>query len=473
MTVVKPKISVLDSENIEYILQKAFEILENPGIKVESETARQILLKRVGNSAVNGEWVTIPEEIVRWSLKNVPSKVDIYDRLGNSTFSIGDGEVHCGIGVTALYYQDPLTDNLKAFNRSHIKTLVNLANKLPNYEVISTPGILQDVPVNKADMLASLEMTANSNKPLVLLISDGDQYLNTINMFESLYGVLNLKPSLIPYLNPITPLVMNKDTFNKLLISIEKGLPVIYSNYSLAGMTAPITPSGILPLLLAELLAGVVFSQLVKPGAAIVVGMLPAYFDMKHMTNFYDPMSFLINVACSEIMQYLNLPHCGTSGSGTGWGADLIAASTYWMNYLTYFLSNGGIAPFVGDSLGSKSISAKTLVYVHEVIEQSRRLSNGFDLDGTDFDLDELRIAARSGSFISTHSTKKYFRNAYYQHPFFKNLTMEKWQASGQPTAEGILRDTTIQLLKDNKDAENYNEILARGEMFINNLDTI
>jgi trimethylamine:corrinoid methyltransferase-like protein len=55
MTAIRPKITVLDSENIESIYQKAIIILENPGIKVEAESASQKFLKELGNSAVNVE----------------------------------------------------------------------------------------------------------------------------------------------------------------------------------------------------------------------------------------------------------------------------------------------------------------------------------------------------------------------------------------------------------------------------------
>ena len=88
-----------------------------------------------------------------------------------------------------------------------------------------------------------------------------------------------------------------------------KRQPVIYSNYSMAGASTPLTPAGTLALLLAELLAGLTISQLIRPGAAISLGMLPVYFDMKTMMNFYDPQSVLINLACAEMMAHYGLPH--------------------------------------------------------------------------------------------------------------------------------------------------------------------
>lgn len=97
-----------------------------------------------------------------------------------------------------------------------------------------------------------------------------------------------------------------------------------FSNYSMAGASTPLTPAGTLALLLAALLAGLTISQVMKPGTPVLLGMLPVYFDMKSMLNFYDPQSILLNLACAEMMAHYGLPHCGTSGSGTGWGMDLI-----------------------------------------------------------------------------------------------------------------------------------------------------
>lgn len=53
---------------------------------------------------------------------------------------------------------------------------------------------------------------------------------------------------------------------------------------------------------------------------------------------------------------------------------DLLAAETYWMNTLTFSFTKGGLAPFVGDTLGSKAISPLTFIYCNEIIDQALRL---------------------------------------------------------------------------------------------------
>ena len=142
-----------------------------------------------------------------------------------------------------------------------------------------------------------------------------------------------------------------------MLASIENGMPFIFSNYGMAGISTPITSAGTLTLLNAELLAGLVFSQLVKPGTPVILGSLPAFFDMKMMVDFFDPQTMLLNLACAEMMAHYKIPHAGTSGSANGWGADLISSQTLCINQLTSCLGKVGLAPFVGGSFGSKVFS--------------------------------------------------------------------------------------------------------------------
>jgi trimethylamine--corrinoid protein Co-methyltransferase len=252
--------------------------------------------------------------------------------------------------------------------------------------------------------------------------------------------------------------------------AIARGLPIIFSNYSMAGVSTPLTPAGTLSLLLAELLAGLVISQAIKPGAPILLGMLPVYFDMKSVLNFYDPQSVLISLACAEMMAHYGIPHCSTSGSGTGWGMDLMAADTYWMNTLALSLTHSGLAPFIGDSLGSKSISPLTIVHAHEIIDQAIRFSNGFQLDDVNAALAEINKAGAGGSFLTAPSTLKNYKSGYYVPRVYPRYTMEKWQEAGQPSADKVLREKTRDLLSSAPKPEDHDELTGKGEEFIGNL---
>jgi trimethylamine--corrinoid protein Co-methyltransferase len=464
---VLPHLSLLNTEQKEQVHRYALKILAETGVRIDSDRVQKLLERKLGPGWVDSARVRFPAEVVEWALKSAPANLQIFDRTGNQAFQLADSRTHFGVGVTALYYQDPRSDQLTPFSRANMRDMVRLGSALPHYEVISTVGVVQDVPARLSDLYGSLEMIANTTRPLVLLASDEANFPPILEMFEHLVGDLGEKPFILPYFNPVSPLVLNTGTLEKMQAAIQRGLPVIFSNYSMAGASTPITPAGTLALLLAELLAGLIVSQFLREGAPILLGMLPVYFDMKTMVNFYDPQSLLINLACAEMLAYYNLPHCGTSGSGTGWGADLIAADTYWMNTLTYSLTRGGLAPFVGDTLTSKAISPLTLVYVHEIIEQTRRFVAGFQLDDQMAVLSEIEKVGPGGSFLSAPSTRQRFKNGYYASPVFPHYSMEKWQAVGQPSAGQVLRDNTLRLLETAPIPADHDDLLARGEAFI------
>jgi trimethylamine--corrinoid protein Co-methyltransferase len=374
--------------------------------------------------------------------------------------------------VTTLFYQDPQSDELTPFARRHMQDMVRLGSRLPRFDVISTVGIVQDAPEGLADLYGTLEMAANTTKPLVLLVSDEERFPQVLDLLEQLHGDLAERPFVLPYFNPVTPLVINAGTADKMREAIQRGLPVIFSNYSMAGMSTPLTPGGTLALLLAELLAGLTLSQVFKEGAPVVLGMLPAYFDMKTMVNFYDSHSLLMNLACAELMAQYGLPHCGTSGSGTGWGPDLLAAETYWMNHLATGMAGnvsgrGSLAPFVGDTLTSKAFSPTNVVYVHEIIEQALRFAEGFALEDGEAVLEEIEAAGPGGNFLSARSTRGRMRTAYYSSPIFPRCSLEKWQGQGRPQAVELLRRHTLELMEGLEAPEDYEEMMKRGERFI------
>jgi trimethylamine--corrinoid protein Co-methyltransferase len=468
---VLPRLSLLTQEQIEQIHQYTLRVLETTGMRVDSPRALRLFEKKLGPTAVQDGRVRIPREIVEWAIHSAPATIDIYNRGGDFAFRLGDDRTRFGIGVTTLFYQDPLTDELTPFAREHMAQMARLGSALPNFDVISTVGIVQDVPPELSDLYGSLEMLANTVKPLVVLVSDEKRFPDVLDLFEHLHtglpGGLGERPFILPYFNPVTPLIINEGTGDKMLEAIERGLPVIFSNYSLAGTSTPITPAGMLAVLMAELLAGLTLSQIFKEGAPIILGILPAFFDMKTMVNFYDPQSMLLNLACAELMAHYRLPHCGTSGSGTGWGPDLLASETYWMNHLTAVLGKVGLAPFVGDTLASKAFSPTNVVYAHEIIAQALRFAGGFELSDEAAGLGEIDQAGPGGNFLTARNTLRHFRTAYYTSPIFPRYSMEKWQANGRPPAIDLLREHTRQLLDGLQAPEDHDELMGRGEAFI------
>ncbi len=468
MSQVIPRLTLLSADQIAQVHARSLGILATVGVRVDSPAARALLLKAGAGPDGDGP-VRIPAGLVEWALRAAPSNIAVYRRTGEPAFTLGPGGdgTRFGIGVTNLYYQDPLTDAAVPFNRGHMASCTRLGDALPGFDCVSTIGVPRDLPPETADIYGTLEMAANTTKPLVLLVAEAASFEPALDMLEALGGDLAAKPFVLPYFNPISPLVINSGTSDKMAASIKRGLPVIYSNYGMSGATTPITPAGTLALLNSELLAGLVLAQLMKEGAPVILGMLPAGFDMATAASYYGPETMLLNLACAEMMAHYRLPHCGTSGSGAGWGADLPAADLFWMNHLTSCLGVAGLAPFVGGNFDSLAFSPTAAVYADWVISQSRRFARGFALDDEALGLAEIAEVGPGGNYLTAESTLKHFREMAFTSPIFPRLSLEAWQAKGEPRADDLLRRHTVELMASHPAPADHDDLIARGEAWI------
>ncbi len=469
----RPRLQLLTSDQKENLHIYSIRILGETGIKVESKVALDIF-SRSDALRIEDQVVYIQQELVDECINLAPSNIEIFDKQGKHAFHLGikqGFDTHFGIGVTNTWFQNIESDEVELFTRKHMQEAVSLGNLLDNFAMISTPGVLSDVPVDVADLYASLDMYAHTDKPLVLLISGEGKLNSVLDLLSSLHGDLGARPFCIPYVNPITPLVLNKETSDKMITTLERGLPLMYSNYGMYGGTSPVTEGGTLALLNAELLAGLVFSQLIRAGSQVILGSLPAAFNMSSMGSYYTPATYLLNLACAEMMEHYGIPHCGTSGSNNGRGADLPAAENLWINHLSSCLGKVGCAPFVGGNLESLAFSPSTVVLSNHIIGEAKKFARGFSLDEKAVNLEEIFKVGHGGSYFTSEQTLASLEELGKETPLWSSMTLKDWKAQGKPTAQNELIGTTMDLYSKAQQAtKDQKELVQKGEQFIKDL---
>jgi trimethylamine--corrinoid protein Co-methyltransferase len=469
-----PELQLLDDDQMRFIHEKSLQILSTVGLRVESPVGLRYFSNMPGKN-VDGDRVYIPAEIVDWALKSVPSNISLYSRTGDRVFSIGKDhheKTIFGIGVTNTHYQDSETGDVVPFRRDHTPVSTRLGQSLSEFDTISTIGIPAELSPGVVDLFNTLDLFANSTKPLVLLLLHDSSIAKVFRLIEYLHPDLKKYPSFITYVNPVTPLILNDGTVQKMVHSIESGCPVAYSNYSMYGATTPAPMVGTISLLNAELLAGLVLSQLIKEGASMILGSLPASFDMTTMASPFTSESFLLNIACAEMMHYYGIPHCGTSGSGAGLDADLPASDWLWINHLTSSLGKVGLAPFVGGNFESLAFSPSMVVYSNQIIKQVRQFAAGIDLDNITTSMEEIKDAGPGGDFMTSEQTLNRMGDVKTSENIWQSMTIEKWESLGKPLASDQLRDHVCDIMKNLQQQDDAEDITVQGEKFISRLVT-
>src|SRR4030066_820199 len=103
---MQPNISLLTDELVNKILDEAFQLLVNPGIKVQSPSALQLLEVAGARIDREAEVVHIPENIVRQALETVPHEFHLYDRYGIPKITYGGNAVHFDPGSSGVHILD-------------------------------------------------------------------------------------------------------------------------------------------------------------------------------------------------------------------------------------------------------------------------------------------------------------------------------------------------------------------------------
>ena len=467
---VRPKLQLLAPEQREAVHRYSVEILEKTGVRVESDTALESF-RRSGAAEIHGDVVCIQEQLIDHAIHAAPASLEVFDRDGDTAFHLGKrqgDETYFGIGVTNMYFQEVEDGRIEPFTRQHMQQGTKLGDLLGNCDMISTLGIASDVSADKVDLYGVLDMYANTSKPLVLLILESRNIQPVFELLSRLHGDLAEKPFCMLYVNPVTPLVLNEATTDKMVAALQAGIPVMFSNYSMYGASTPAAESGSLALLNAELLAGLVFGQLIREGSGIILGSLPAAFDMRTSQSCYTPTSYLLNLACAEMMDFYGLPHCGTSGSGNGWGADLSASGDLWMNHLTSCIGKIGCAPFVGGNFDSKVFSPGTAVLSDFIIGEAKEFSKGFPLSDEAVDVAGIAAVGHGGHYLTSKRTLASLERWRKAKPLWPPLNLESWTKRSNPRPETFVAERTRELYTQAvKEAARNLDSIERGEKLI------
>ncbi len=189
MSSVQPRIQILSEEQKKLFYEKALWVLETVGVKVECPEMVREFAEQPGVRC-EGDVVKLPGKLVEQALETAPRQVDIYNRRGEQAFSLGPDFNHhtrFSIGSPTLNYQHPETREIEEWKRCHTGLIAGLANSLDAFDAIATPGTIHDYGPEQADYFSTLELLANTHKPIILLVSKDNAFPGVLSFIEHLF----------------------------------------------------------------------------------------------------------------------------------------------------------------------------------------------------------------------------------------------------------------------------------------------
>jgi trimethylamine--corrinoid protein Co-methyltransferase len=449
---MQPKIELLSFGMIARILDEAFQLMQQPGIKVQSAEARQMLAEAGAQVDEATEVVRISEKIVRQALTSAPEQFYLYDRSGKPAVNYGGDAVHFDPGSSGVHVLDPETLEHKPSYTPDLVRLVQVAEMLPQYAAQSTAVVCNEVPKAIGDLYRLYIVLLYSSKPIVTGSFSAQTLGSMIDMlavFAGGRGALAEKPQAVFDVCPSPPLIWSEFGAQNLIELALAGVPAEMVSMPLAGAAAPVTLLGSIVQHTAESLSGLAIHQLAKPGAPIVWGGAPAVFDMRRGTTPMGAVeTAMIDAAYAQVGKSLRLPthaYLGASDakivdaqSGLESGVSAMIGALAGIN----MISGAGMLDFLACQ------SAEKLVVDAEGIAMAQRMLAGIEQRTETLATALFEGINFKGDFLKQKATRQLFSvEQYLPSAVIDRDSIRGWQESGGLDTFARARQRTSQLL--------------------------
>jgi trimethylamine--corrinoid protein Co-methyltransferase len=200
------------------------------------------------------------------------------------------------------------------------------------------------------------------------------------------------------------------------------------------GTTSPVTLAGTLALMVAELLSGLVLTQLVNPGVPVRLMGYAGTSDMRSGDfTFSSPEKTLMAAALAQMLRFYGVP-MGVHGSTTR--ANIVDAQVgYETGILNLFSALSGSDVIIECTSASLENTATSFpeqaVIGNEICSFINRILQGIEVNPDTLAVDVIREVGLGGEYLTHNHTMEHFRAEQWDAQLGNRMAMEPWEEEG------------------------------------------
>ncbi len=429
---------VLSEEGLSLIEANADIVLEEVGIEFRDDAEALEMWKNAG-ADIRGERVHFPKGLCRELLKSAPRVFTQHARNPARSVQIGGDAT-----VFAPVYGPPFVRDLEGIRRyatiEDFRNFVKLAYMAPSiHHSGGTVCEPVDVPVNKRHLDMVLAHMTLSDKPFMGSVTAPERAEDTVAMAKILFGDAFVENNtvVINLINANSPMVFDETMLGAAKVYASNNQACIVTPFILAGAMSPVTVAGTLTQILAEVLAGAAFTQLVRPGAPVLFGTFASSISMQSgAPTFGTPEPSLVSYGAAQLARRLGLPF-RTGGSLCASKVPDAQAAYESANTLnsTMMAGTNFVLHAAGWLEGGLASCYEKFMMDIDQLGMQQKLAEGVDLSENGQAMDAIREVGPGSHFLGCAHTQANFQTAFYRSSIADNNSFEQWQAEGEKTA--------------------------------------
>ena len=429
-----PLYEILTEEALQVIEANAETVLEEIGINFVNNP-KALARWRDAGADVSGERVRIPRGLARQLCKTAPSRYTQHARNPERSVDIGGNTLVC-----APVYGPPFVRDMAGGRRyatiADFQKFVKLGymSKWLHHSggTVCEPT---DVAVNKRHLDMMLAHMTLSDKPFMGSVTEPSRAQDSVEMCEILFGKEFVQENAVmtSLINVNSPMTFDDVMAGALEVYAANNQACIVSPFIVGGAMAPVSVAGTLTQVLAEVLAGIAYSQLIRPGAPVIFGAFVSSIDMNSgAPTFGTPEASKIIYGAGQLARRLGLPF---RSGGSLCGSKLPDAQAAYETAHTHNAALLGGVNFMlhacGWLEGGLVSSFEKFVMDADQLGILHHMAQGVEVDENAQAMDAIREVGPSGHYLGCAHTQANFKDAFWRSDLLDYKPFETWDEEG------------------------------------------
>ena len=445
-----PVYNLVPDEAVELIHTESLKILEEVGCEFRDDEALH-MWKQAG-ADVSGTRVRIDRALLMELVGKVPPEFTLNARNPERTVRVGGKNTVFVPMYGAPYVRD--LDNTRRYGSlQDLNNFHKLAYMLPALH--SSSSICcepMEIPVPKRHLHIIHSALKHSDKPFMGIVTSKERAEDVMKMAGIVFGDDYVKDNtvLVSITNCNSPLVWDATMLDAMKVYARHNQPLILAPFALCGASTSASAIGAVAQVNAEALAGVAFTQLIRPGSPQIYGQFMVTVDMKTGAPMGGtPEAAQMMFVMGQLARKYRLPwrtsgfHVGSklNDAQAGYEANMLmhAAVLSGANYIWHvagWLEAGlscGYSKFVTD--------AEQLVGWY-------KYAGGLSFADFREAMAAVREVGPAGHFLGTQHTLEHFEKAFFIPSLMDFNSFEQWAAEGAKDHDTRGRDKARAMLQ-------------------------
>ena len=430
-----PYVEILSEENLQLIEHNADRLLAEIGIDFLEDPEVLDLFNEAG-ADIDGTRVRFPTGMCRQIIQaTAPSEYVQHARNPSRSVIIGGKRT-----VLVPAYGPPFVHDLDNGRRyatiEDFQNFVKLAYMAPGiHHSGGTVCEPVDLPVNKRHYDMVYSHFKYSDKPLMGSVTHWRRAQDSVDMAKIVFGdeFVDQNCVLTSLINVNSPLVFDGTMLGSLKVYATNNQATVVSPFILSGAMSPVTVTGTVTQILAEAMAGITLTQLIRPGCPVIFGTFAAAVSMATgAPTFGTPEPSMVIYAAGALARRLGVPF--RSGGGLC-GSKLPDAQAAYEAANT--LQTAGLAGVnfmlhtAGWLEGGLAMGYEKFIMDCDQASMLAVLLNGVDVSENGQAMSAFEEVGPGKHFLGSEHTLANFETAFYRSTVADNNSYEQWSAEG------------------------------------------